>query len=279
MSIIIKAPAKLNIGLKILAKRADGYYNIQTIMVPIDFFDEIELQKIDKGIEFISSAPPYGEENLCYKAAKLFLDEVKKKGGVKIKLKKNIWIGAGLGGGSSCAAKTLIGINKLFNNVFGYEKLKTIASKIGSDVTFFLKDEPAIVEGKGDIINYLPKLEMNFILVYPNISISTKWAYSKIKGYLTKENNFDIIKTTYMNKDIKKLAENLFNEFELLVFDKYKEIKEIKEKIMKEDILGASLTGSGSCIYAIIEKYKIYELNKRIKELFPTYKVKVVECI
>ena len=274
----LKAYAKVNFGLKILGKRKDGYHNIQSIFLPINFFDRIELTvgarcTVPLRIEFISNSPPYGKDNLCVKSAELFLKRTKITTAVKIRLDKQIWIGAGLGGGSSCAAKTLVGMNDLFGNPLTQEELLELALKIGSDVPFFISGIPSFVGGRGEIITPLPALAepIWLVLVYPNFSVSTKWAYSKIGNYLTKEEwDFKVLQDLFIRGEIKGVANNLHNDFELLVFHKYPELQRVKEKLLELGALGATLTGSGSCVYGIFEK------EEQMEDMFPNYEVKVV---
>ncbi|MBI4721469.1 MAG: 4-(cytidine 5'-diphospho)-2-C-methyl-D-erythritol kinase [Candidatus Stahlbacteria bacterium] len=269
----LKAYAKVNLGLKIIGKRADGYHNIQSIFLPIDFYDSIKLALCSAGVEFTSNLPPYGRDNLCVKSAELFFAETHIKSGIKIGLEKHIWIGAGLGGGSSCAAQILLGMNELFDYPLKQEELLALGLKIGSDVPFFIRGVPALVEGRGEIITPLPHLPKPIwvALVYPNFPISTEWAYSKIGNYLTKEKwDFKILEQCFKMGDIRELACTLHNDFELVVFEKYPELKQIKEKLLDLGALGASVSGSGSCIYGIFEKIDNLEL------LFPQYKVRIV---
>lgn len=264
-------------GLKILDKRPDGYHNIESILQPINFFDTIELTEIPKGIEFSSNLPPYGKENICYKSAELFLKRANLKTGVRIKLKKQIWIGAGLGGGSSCSAQILQGMNKLLGVPFDEKELEELTLILGSDVPFFLKNSPAYIQGRGEIITPLLPLTQPFwlVLIYPNFQISTKWAYSNVKNYLTKELwDFKVLQALFLNGDIEGLVSNLRNDFEQLVFQEYPKLKEIKLKLLDLGALGASLSGSGSCIYGILK-----EKNEKLKEAFPEFDVKLVETI
>ncbi|MCK4307463.1 4-(cytidine 5'-diphospho)-2-C-methyl-D-erythritol kinase [candidate division WOR-3 bacterium] len=283
--LLLKAYAKVNLGLKILGKRPDGYHNIESILQPINLFDTIELTEIPKGIEFSSNLPPYGKENICYKAAELFLKRANLKTGVCIKLKKQIWIGAGLGGGSSCSAQILQGMNKLFHsdksererNLFNEKELEELALILGSDVPFFLKNSPAYIQGRGEVITPLPPLAhpIWLVLIYPNFQISTKWAYLNVKNYLTKELwDFKVLQALFLNSDIEGLASNLRNDFEQLVFQEYPKLKEIKIRLFELGASGASLSGSGSCIYGILK-----EKNEKLKEAFPEFDVKLVETI
>ncbi|MCK4352580.1 4-(cytidine 5'-diphospho)-2-C-methyl-D-erythritol kinase [candidate division WOR-3 bacterium] len=287
-SIKRRAYAKVNLGLKIIGKRPDGYHNIESIHQTINFFDELEFSQKEEGIELISDSPPYGKENICWKAAHLFLDYVTLKTGVKIKLKKQIWLGAGLGGESSCAAQTLLGLNKLFDTPLNSDSLFKLACTLGSDVPFFLKGGTAIVKGRGEIIEPLPrpKSPIWLILVYPGFSISTAWAYKKIKNYLTKGKwDFKILIDNIKKGDIESLAKNLHNDFEELTFHKYPVLLKIKKKLLDLGALGASLSGSGSCVYGILrkrEEAKFRDLPAtqlwQVGELY-NFNIKVVKAV
>lgn len=275
----LKAYAKINLGLKVLDKRPDGYHNIESIIQSIDFFDELEISPLKLGIEFISNIPPYGEENICFKAAELFLNSINFKTGVSIKLKKQIWQGAGLGGGSSCAAQTLIGMNKILDSPLKVDKLLELALKLGSDVPFFIENSPAVIRGRGEIIERLPYLTkpLYLVLVYPGFSISTKWAYEKIhnlKKLTNKQLNINMAKVNFLNGNIEKLAKEVHNDFETVVFESHPELKSIKEKLIQAGSLGASLSGTGSCIYGIIK-----EMDKKFTELFPKFSVRLAKAI
>jgi len=275
--LLLRAYAKVNLGLKILDKRPYGYHNIETILQPINFFDIIELTQKNTGIEFFSNLPPYEQENICYKSAELFLNHANLKTGVSIKLKKHVWMGAGLGGGSSCAAQILQGMNKLLGNPFTEKELEGLALTLGSDVPFFLKKSPAYVQGRGEIVIPLPSLPkpLWFVLIYPNFQTSTRWAYSNVKNYLTKKSwEFKVLQALFLNGEVEDLARNLRNDFEELVFQKNPELQKIKLKLLNMGALGASLTGSGSCIYGIIR-----ERDEKFEKAFSGFDVKIVETV
>ncbi|NMB80305.1 MAG: 4-(cytidine 5'-diphospho)-2-C-methyl-D-erythritol kinase, partial [Ignavibacteria bacterium] len=173
----IKAPAKINIGLHILNKRDDGYHNIHTLFYPIcDLYDQLKFTLADE-FEFTcnDASIPNDENNLVVKAKLLLENHINKKLNVKIDLEKNIPSQAGLGGGSSDAAATLISLNEMFNLNLNYEKLNSMALSLGSDVPFFIKAKPAIGKSRGEILEYID-LEINeyIVIVKSEINISTK---------------------------------------------------------------------------------------------------------
>ena len=255
----IKAFAKINLGLKILNKRNDGFHNIETIFHRINLFDEIEIIKTKSGIaiEVLNFEAINNESNLCYKAAKLLKEYGNVKSGVLIKLKKNIPIGAGLGGGSSDAATVLLGLKKIWNLKISEMELKNMALKLGSDVPYFLKTGSAIAKSRGEDLKYFKMIFPYIILVVnPGVHVSTSWAYKKLsENKKRRMNNLEDL-------DFKKLE----NDFEQIVFKKFPEIKEIKTKLLKNKAVATLLSGSGASVFglfknkkdAIIAKNKFY---------------------
>jgi len=150
----ILAPAKINLSLRILNRRPDGFHEIETLISPISLYDKIDIEKQSRWIDFSCNDPsiPRGDDNLVVRAAKRFLEATKVKGGVAIALKKKIPHGAGLGGGSSDAASTLLALNEVFETKLPREALAKIAESIGSDVPFFISQSPAICRGRGELV-------------------------------------------------------------------------------------------------------------------------------
>jgi len=258
---VLKAYAKINWGLRVIGKRGDGYHNIHTIMQKIDFYDELTFTLNRKGVQFLSNSPPYGKDNICYKAANLFLNATGIEGGVSIRLNKRIWIGGGLGGGSSDAATTLLGLNKLFGTPLNLQELYGLGLSLGSDVPFFLDGSIAEVKGRGETVLSLKPLtpRPNLILVYPRFSISTAWAYENVENHLTKKSSsLKILLEAILDNDLYRVANNLCNDFEEMMMRNYPILREIEERLYSLGVLGASLSGSGSCIYGILP----YEYNE-----------------
>src|SRR5438105_5454037 len=150
----VLAPAKINLSLRILGKRADGFHEIETLIAPISLYDKIDIEKQNRWIDFSCDDPTLssGDDNLVVRAAKAFFEKTKIKSGVSIKLEKKIPHGAGLGGGSSDAAATLRALNKLFETKLSGEELAELGSTIGSDVSFFLFGSGAVCKGRGEIV-------------------------------------------------------------------------------------------------------------------------------
>lgn len=258
----ISAPAKINIGLRVLSKRNDVFHNIETIFYPVKLCDRINIKitplEANKNTVSIHISPSQEiklHDNICYKTVNLFVERfgIQKKYRIEINIMKKIPIGAGLGGGSSNAAAVLKVLSKHFKISAEPEKLLKIASEIGSDVPFFLLNKPAYATARGEKLTYLPKFKIsNFILlVFPGINVSTKWAYGKINiGFNKNKEVFQNIKTF----DIKTANEVYTNDFERVVFKKYPEIKKIKEKMNKSGAVFSQMSGSGSTVYGVFDK-------------------------
>ena len=247
--------AKINIGLQILSKRSDNFHNIKSLMYPIKLFDVLEI---------VASQGPsttlkvYGcneeihmEDNLCYKAYQLISKE-RHLPAVDIHLYKKIPMGAGLGGGSSDAAFTLLLLNDLFGLHYEKSELKIMAAQLGSDCAFFIEDKPAYVMSKGDVMELADDFVMNkkIFVVKPEVSVSTGKAY----GMCTPNANVVDLKLL-INKGLYNWRDTVVNDFEQPVFALFPEIGKVKEKMYEQGAVYASMSGSGSAVYGIFEEY------------------------
>jgi len=241
--VILQAPAKINWFLKVGRKRPDGYHEILSLMQFITLYDELSFtlsEDITVSIENPEMLNIPMEDNLVFKTALKLQEITGTTKGASIKMKKEIPSGAGLGGGSSDAAVTLKGLNDLWSLGLKKKELMDIASKIGSDVPFFLNGPAALVKGKGEIVEKVDVKESRILLlVKPPISISSKWAYSE----------FDRLKTEGKSNTL--WHDNAINDLEEPVFTRYPELKEIKEKLLKSGALYAAMTGSGSTLFGV----------------------------
>ena len=249
---IINAPAKLNLYLKVIGKRSDGYHDILSIMVPITIYDEISLEKIGSGIRLECTDPsiPHDERNLAFRAASLYLNTANIKEGIHIRISKNIPVAAGLGGGSSDAAAVLKGLNILYGRLSQDEILK-LAKDIGADVPFFLYKGPCLAKGRGDILEPLPKRVLHFALITPPIHVSTAWVYNqyKFKFGLTKSEQSSI-KKIWEKEEIQALLEN---DLEKVTVRHFSIIKDIKEVLVKRGAKGVLMSGSGPTVFGVFD--------------------------
>jgi 4-diphosphocytidyl-2-C-methyl-D-erythritol kinase len=251
--IVVKSPAKINIGLNIISKREDGFHNLETIFYPINLFDEISFTKSDK-FSFNSNDENLNKEktNLIIKAKESLEKHFGIKLPVKVFLNKHIPIGAGLGGGSSNAASTLLALTKLFNLELDSETIGRFALSLGSDVPFFINPVPSFAESRGEILSPINlKLKKYLLIVNPGIHIATKWAFGLINPKQPKDSLKSlIIKSEIHISDLTKIASN---DFEKIVFEHFPEIKEIKEKMLHFGANYSMMTGTGSTIWAMFD--------------------------
>ena len=262
----IPSYAKINLYLKIGKKLGSGYHNIQSVMQRIELSDNISIEPVNEDRIMVESTNPElsGEENLAYQVALLLKKKYKVRHGVKIYIEKNVPLEAGLGGGSSDAATTLVHLNKLWGLKLKEKQLVELGSQIGSDVPFFIGENAALVEGIGDKIKRIKKsFSINIVLINPGFRVSTKWTYSafdrqkpKIK---TKADISSLIRAIE-KKDIKEIANNLHNDFESIVTKKYKVINEIKNNLLRNDALNALVSGSGPTVFGVFNS--IYEARE-----------------
>lgn len=253
----IKAPAKINIGLFVTSKRSDGYHNIETVFFPLhDLYDELFFNKSNQS-EFKCDKPELeNENNLIIKAKELLELQTGKKLNVSIELHKNIPTGAGLGGGSSDAATTLVSLNEMFKLGFTLDILRKFGLILGSDVPFFIKPRPSFAEGRGEILTLLENFDIPFyvLIINPGIHISTKLAYENIKPKDSKYNLRTLQKTIW--EDIPSAIRYITNDFEEYVFNSYPEIEQIKEKLYLAGSKFTLMSGSGSTIYGIFDNFE-----------------------
>ena len=272
-SYFLLSPAKINLTLQVLKKREDSYHEIYTIFQKIDLFDEIEIKREVRSfsLEFFCNFPIPLEENLVYKAYKLFKETFSIKEEVAIKVKKAIPVGAGLGGGSSNAASILKGLAYLYG--IDSETFYNLAKILGADVTFFLSPYlSAIGTGIGDEIMPFPNFPAWYIIIYPNFQISTKWAYENLG--LTKSKN-----PIYYISEIPPWhqPQGLINDFERLIFEKYENLKNYKDILKKLGAYAVSISGTGSSIFGVFCEEPPFFVYKTLKSLLKDCKIFLVK--
>jgi 4-diphosphocytidyl-2-C-methyl-D-erythritol kinase len=257
----VLAPAKINVSLKILRRRDDGFHEIETLITPITLCDQIEIEKSNSSseIEFQCDDPsvPTGDDNLIVRAARAFCVATKVKRAVSIELKKKIPHGAGLGGGSSDAASTLLALNELFNANLSREALAKIAETLGSDVPFFIFESAALCKGRGELVTPLRlKDKLSLLLLKPEFRVSTAWAYSHGRASL------EIPGVSYAAQEFAGQA--FLNHLERPAFRKFVFLAQLKMWLLKQHEVGAALmSGSGSTIFAVLRASADAELLAR----------------
>lgn len=273
----VKAFAKINLGLRVLRKREDGFHDIETIFHRINLFDELTILPSSHtlSISCNDQTIPTDEKNFCYEAVELLRTEIGTAQGASIQLKKNIPVGAGLGGGSSDAAAVLKALPLLWNVHVDPSTLGALALQIGSDVPFFLHNRSAYAEGRGERLIFL-KLSIPYwiVLVSPNTCISTAWAYRELSTRKKFEVHAEMLYDGATCK-VAGIATLMTNDFEDVVFAAHPEIAELKRKLRLSGAAYALMTGSGSSIYGLFENESS---ARRAMEVFrPDYFVSLTE--
>ncbi len=252
-SIKVQSPAKLNIRLKVTGRRADGYHELVSIMVPVTLFDQIEL-KTDQseGIHIACQgfSVPENEDNLIFRAAQAFFSKTGLAPNLSINLTKNIPVAAGLGGGSSNAACTLKVLNEMWSNPLTIQDLEDVAVNLGADVPFFLHSKPCVARGIGEILEPIEKWpKFWYVIVKPPISVSTAWAYKNLKLKLTTDEYLYIL--FQLTKGMSRIADILENDLETVTAAHYPVINTIKEDLVDAGAEGALMSGSGPSVFGI----------------------------
>ncbi len=278
-SLSLKSPAKINLFLKVVNKRKDGFHNIETLFERISLHDEITFKLNNLGkIKIYCNNPhvPTGRKNLVYKvyeALKKDFDIIK---GVYIHINKNIPVAAGLAGGSSNAATALLGLNKLFDLKLTRSKLLDYARSLGSDIGFFLYDKSwAVGTGKGDVIKPVDiETKLWHVLVVPCVKVYSSEVYSSFKMQLTKVNdNVNILIHNLKKKDINKVGLLLENDLEESIIRICPKLLKLKERLKLFDTKGVMISGSGPSVFGVTKSQKAAEniaaiLSKRFTRVY-----------
>jgi 4-diphosphocytidyl-2-C-methyl-D-erythritol kinase len=251
-----RAFAKINIGLLVLPKRADGYHDLLTVFHRVNVFDEI-LFEPDSDIEVVSSSPeaPDGEQNICHRAAHLLREHLTVSDGVRIIVKKGIPAGAGLGGGSADAGCVLRELPRYWNKEVPKADLAAIALRLGSDVPYFLTPGTALGQGRGEILSYFSlRLPYTVLLCNPNIHVATGWAYQQVTP---RSGHVDIDLRDYVIRgctDPRVLREHVVNDFERAVFASHPDIEKLKADMLNTGAAFSLMSGSGSTVYGFYQQ-------------------------
>lgn len=257
----IKAPAKINLGLRVISKRSDGYHNIETIFYPLlDLFDTLEFHKSIDNTFTCSDHEllKIGENNLVLRSKRLLEKVCGRKLNVDIHLIKRIPYGSGLGGGSSDAAATLLSLNELFELNITPDYLAHLALEVGSDVPYFLKPKVFIGRSRGELLSEIDaRINKPLLIINPGILVSTKDVFEHVK---TTETYLEKISIELKQENfVNYVAANAVNDFENYVFNKYPEIKAIKKKMYSSGAAYAQMSGTGSTVFGIFESVKVAE--------------------
>lgn len=267
---ILYPNAKINIGLNVVEKRADGYHNLETVFYPINLLDALEITtdehqadsvKLKVSGEAIAGRP---SDNLVMKACNLmrsmFPEKIER---LSVHLHKHIPTGAGLGGGSSDAAFTIKALNEKFSLGMSVDQMEQLSAQLGADCPFFIKNQPVFAEGIGDIFTDIDIVlkGKTLVLVKPDISVSTADAYSLVSPHKPQQSLRESLRLP-----VEEWKNHVVNDFESSVFKKFPEIAAIKDRLYDLGALYASMSGSGSAVYGIFNQPVQY-----VDEVFAGY--------
>lgn len=274
--ISLRAYAKINLGLQIFGKRDDGYHSIETVLHRVNIYDTITLRlhrKREVHIRCSHPEIPVDHTNLCHKAAELFYSRIDSPPQVDITIKKNIPIGAGLGGGSADAAVVLLACNTLHGSPLDDEALYRLAVDIGSDVPYFLRGGSAVARGRGEILEYF-QLELPYwiVVVYPRIHISTKWAYDSfsLNPQLRQHDLKALVSENVMHP--RTWVNSLRNDFEPSVFRNHPTVMRVKELLIRGGADFALMSGSGSSVFGLFQdQHYAEDIARELSQLYDVW--------
>lgn len=255
-TIELRAYAKINLALDVLGTRPNGYHDVRMIMQTVQLFDRLTIRPIAKKDIVLSSNLgflPSGKGNLVYDAAKAFFEKMGSEEGVAIELEKHIPVAAGMAGGSTDAAATLIGLNEMYGTGYTLEELQEIGVRLGADVPYCLMGKTALSEGIGEILSPLPAPPAcQVLLVKPGVSVSTKFVYDNlVLDENTPHPDIDGMIEALRFKDYHGLVSRLGNVLETVTVAHYPEIQSIKEQMLALGADGALMSGSGPTVFGL----------------------------
>ncbi len=260
------APAKINLSLRVLGRRADGFHDLESLICPVSVFDTLDVtRRAAGGLEFVcdDATLPSGDDNLVVRAARLFCAARGVDLHARIALTKRIPHGAGLGGGSSDAATTLLALDRLFETQLSCDALAAMAADLGSDVPFFIYQSAAVIRGRGERVEPVAFLHaLPLLLIKPPFGVPTPWAYSRWKE-------------AREIPDVPYAAQafpwgELVNDLERPVFEKYIFLADVKHWLLAQpETVGALMSGSGATVFAVLRSKEDAEpLGERVAREF-----------
>ncbi len=259
MSILEKAPAKINLLLDVLRKREDGYHEVEMVMTMVDLADRLEFSELSRDSIMIASQSgyiPLDEKNLAFQAAKLIKSRYQVKQGVYIHLDKQIPVAAGLAGGSSDAAATLRGLNRLWQLGLTVEELCELGSELGSDVPFCVTGGTAIARGRGERLEPIDSPPQCWVvLAKPPIRVSTADVYGKLNvGRIERHPSLPNLLESIRTHDFSKLCASIGNVLEDVTVKLHPEVRHLKEVMLRLGADGVLMSGSGPTVFALVDR-------------------------
>ena len=260
-TLIVQAPAKINIGLWVKSKRPDGFHDLETIFQTISLMDSITLhESFEEGIRVTcnNKSVPTGEDNIAFRAARIFLERLGIEPALDIHIEKRIPMAAGLAGGSTDAAAVLTGLARLYERTVTPAEFLEMASFLGSDVPFLIKGGLARGAGRGEKLDFydMPKNQLIVVVVMPHdVSVSTKWCYENYRpgNNEIKSRSFEMILEAYQKADLATLNKVIFNDLESVSLQRYPIIQKIKELLSSTGDGVVLMSGSGPSVFGLFD--------------------------
>jgi 4-diphosphocytidyl-2-C-methyl-D-erythritol kinase len=271
----VKARAKINIALDVTGKRTDGYHELKSVMQTLSLHDTLFIKKVRKEnyLKLVCSKEwlPADERNLVYRAAAYMINEYKTDTGLYIELDKKIPVSAGLAGGSSDCAATLIGIRNLFRLPLSNGDLAVIGARFGADVPFCVLRGTMLAEGVGERLTRLPPFPPVFVLlVKPPFSVSTSEVFSEYRANENERTDFDLLVKHISNQDITGICSQMKNALESVTAGKIRMVADLREAMDGNGAAGSLMSGSGPTVYGLFERKEDMEKAESvIRERFP----------
>ena len=254
-----KAQAKINLTLDVLGKRPDGYHEVEMVMQTVDLSDHLTFTETEPDEIVLSCTAPYiplDQRNLVYQAAFLVKQTYGVRKGIHIHIDKRIPVAAGLAGGSSDAAATLRGLNRVWNLGQTLDQLAELGAKIGSDVPFCIYGGTAIARGRGEQIEHLPKVAPTWVvLVKPPIAVSTADVYGRLRlNEVEQHPDTQAMVSALQTGDVREISARLGNVLESVTFKMHPEVERLKQQLLKFGAQGALMSGSGPTVFALVDR-------------------------
>ncbi len=279
-TLTVQAPAKVNLCLKVVGKRPDGFHELDTLFETISLSDRLTFRERPTGIRLTTSLStlPTGPKNLVYRAAELIRSAGGVKTGVTIRLEKNLPVAAGLGGGSSDAASTLLALDRFWKLGLGKKKLIALAAQLGSDIPFFvLETAYAIGKGRGELLTPIPaRLKLWHVLVTPRLHGLAKDVYGRLEPHWLKQSGTDarMLASRVQKNDLTAVARGLFNTLEWPVFAMHPSLERIKSDLVKHGADGAIVSGSGPTVFGLVDsRARAVKLASAMRKQHPSKRI------
>jgi 4-diphosphocytidyl-2-C-methyl-D-erythritol kinase len=274
-----KSPCKVNLLLNILGRRTDDFHELETVLQPVNVCDELAFERSGSGLQLTCNNPelPADSKNLVHRAATVFLAAAKISDGVSIHIQKNLPLAGGIGGGSANAAVTFTALNELFGAPLLPDQLHELAAKLGSDIPFFLHDQPALATDRGEKIKLLenfPALRGKaFFLFYPGFGVSTPWSYQNLSRFPDalhgRPGRAAELIAKLQADDLSVVVGDFYNSLEAPAFDKFPVLSLYKNWLQENGAEVSLMSGSGSTTFAIMENLPTAErLAEKFKSRF-----------